>query len=427
MVDTEGVNDREKIAWLYRRVGFGLAPGHLDALVAKGVASVLDDLVDPDAHGVVSAPDPWQGIEFAQYDPKNIRADAAKAVGAWLVAMASTPRPLTEWMRWFWHGHFVSTIRVVKVAELLVDQLRLFEPAGLGDFRTLLRGVTIDPAMLRYLDGVDNKKDNVNENYGRELLELFALGIGHYTEADVRAGATALTGWAIGKDPYSSRVVARQHDDSKQSYLGRSGVHDLDTVIDAVVAHDACATFITTKLARAILGPGFDQALVGRLAADFRDSGLQLRPLVRALLEAGLDGASAPLVTAPVPWFISAIRSTGAQPTVAVTAAAAGLVAAGQLPMDAPNVAGWPGGANWLSSSATVARFNLAAAVAELGAKDSPAVSAAGALDLAALATALGRPEGFGEATNAALTGLGKNNATGVLTVALASPEMVMA
>jgi len=421
------VNDREKIAWLYRRVGFGLAPGQLDALEAKGVATVLDELVDPDAHGVPAAADPWQNVDFGTYDPKLIRQDAAKAVGAWLVAMPTTTRPLMEWMRWFWHGHFVSTIRVVKIPQLMVDQLRLFEQSGMDDFRSLLRAVTIDPAMLLYLDGVKNKKDNVNENYGRELLELFSLGIGNYSEADVRAGATALSGWTIAKDPYSSRLAPRQHDDTKQSYLGRSGVHDVDTVMDAVAAQDACPAFIAGELAKAILGPDVDQGLVTRLAGDFKAGGLQIRPLVRAVLEAGLDGASAPLIMAPVPWFSMATRSTGAPPGQVASAAAAGLVPAGQLPMDAPNVAGWPGGANWLSSSATVARFNMAAAIAQLAPKDGPAVTAAAAGDVAALATALGRPDGFGDATASALNGLGKSNATGVLTVALASPEMVMA
>ena len=104
------MNDREKIAWLHRRAGFGLAPGQLDALEAKGVDTVLDELVDPDAHGVAAAPDPWADLQLGTYDPKTARQDAAKAIGLWLVSMASTPRSTSEWMRWFWHGHFVSTI-----------------------------------------------------------------------------------------------------------------------------------------------------------------------------------------------------------------------------------------------------------------------------------------------------------------------------
>src|SRR5262249_35738337 len=155
----------------------------------------------------------------------------------------------------------------------------------LGDFRTLLRAVSVDPAMLVYLDGVKNVRNGVNENYGRELLELFSLGIGHYSEDDVRAGATALTGWSVVRQPPSSRFVARQHDDTPQTYLGHAGVHDVDTVVDAVVANDACPAWIAGKLAKAILGPDVDQGLVTKLAADFKAGGLQLKPLVRAILE----------------------------------------------------------------------------------------------------------------------------------------------
>src|SRR4051812_22163090 len=112
--DTHPVNDREKIAWLHRRVGFGLAPGQLDQLEARGVPAVLDGLLDPDAHGVPAAPDPWDGVDFGEYDPRQDRKYFPLTIGPWLKAMATTTRPLQEWMRWFWHGHFVSTLRVVK-------------------------------------------------------------------------------------------------------------------------------------------------------------------------------------------------------------------------------------------------------------------------------------------------------------------------
>ena len=129
---------------------------------------------------------------------------------------------------------------------------------GLGDFRTLLRAVTLDSAMLVYLDGTDSRKGDVNENYGRELLELFALGVGNYSEDDVRAGAAALTGWHVYRRDTTVSFQPRIHDDTPQHYLGRDGVHDVDSVIDAVVDHEACAPFIAGKLARAILGPAVD-------------------------------------------------------------------------------------------------------------------------------------------------------------------------
>lgn len=421
------MDDRAAVAWLHRRIGFGLAPGELDRLAALGADAVLHRLLDPDAQGVDAAPDPWADLDLRSYDPTTATRDQRVApIAAWLVAMASTPRPLHEWIRWFWHGHLVSTLRVVRHPALLVDQLRLFGERGLGDLAGLLRAVTIDPAMLLYLDGATNQRGAVNENYGRELLELFALGIGAYTEADVRAGATALTGWTVERGTGAARFVARRHDDTPQTYLGRSGVHDVDTVIDAVVDHPACAPFIAGRLARAILGPDVDAGLVDRLGRDFAAGGLQLRPLVQAILEAGLDGAGGALVQAPVPWLTSMVRATAAPVVPALTAAGRRLEPAGQVPMQPPSVAGWTGGRWWLTSSATVARLDMAAAVAAATPASSPPLVAAARADHGALASALGRPEGFVDGTLAGLREAAPAGARAVLAVAMAAPDVVL-
>lgn len=430
------MNDRDRIAWLYRRVGFGPAVGQLDLLDGRDPQSVLDELVDPDGHGVTPAPDPWEHLDFpGPNDDAALRDTRIRTVASWLAAMATTPRPFEEWMRWFWHGHFVSTLRVVRFPQLMVSQMRMFKEHGLGDFRTLLRAVTVDAAMLLYLDGVTNTKSEVNENYGREVLELFALGIGNYTEADVRAGSEALTGWRVAKNPTANDALVtfdpRRHDDRPKTYLGRTDVHDVDSVVDAIVASPACAPFITGKLARAILGPDVDDGLVRRLADDFAASGMQLRPLVRAILEAGVNhDAGRDLILAPVPWLVAMIKATGAPVDPSLRAVGpGGLVPSGQVPMDAPNVAGWPGGRAWLSSSATVARFDMAAGIANLVPPDSPARVAAVRGDVPALASALVRPRGFGDATTKALTDLHASDRTGnaVLTVAMAAPEAVVA
>ncbi len=420
------MNDRSKIAWLYRRAGFGLGPGQLDQLEAKGAEAALDELVDPDAHGIPPAKDPWEGVTFDESRPDQ-RRDVTAVLVPWFSAMVSTPRPLQEWMRWFWHGHFVSTLSVVKRPSLLVDQLRLFGQKGLGDFGTLLREVSIDPAMLVYLDGIHNKLGAVNENYGRELLELFALGIGNYSEADVRAGAESLSGWTLDRASGKARFNPRQHDDTRHLYLGHEGVHDLDTVLEAVLAHQACASFITRKLAKAILGPGVDGGLVDRLAGDFRSNGMQLKGLVRSILEAGMSGATGPLVLSPVPWLAGAVRALDAPRESALVAARIGLAPAGQVPLAAPNVAGWPGGKYWLTSSATVARFNMASTLASAAPADGPALAAATRGDAAGLADALGHPEGFGPPTSGALDQVRSAGAKSVLTIALSSPEAVLA
>ncbi len=423
------MDERGKIAWLTRRAGFGLGPGDLDRLESQGVDAVLDDLVDPDGRGVAVAPDPWVGIDLSV---DGQAAPAKKNRGeiplAWIAAMASTPRPLEEWMRWFWHGHLVSTMRVVKSPALMVRQMQMFHDRGAGPFRDLLRAVTVDPAMLLYLDGNTNRKGAVNENYGREVLELFALGIGNFDESEVRVGAGAFTGFRVERKTGEARFDPRSHDDTPRRYLGVEGVHDVDTAIDAIVQHHACPAFVVGRLAKAILGEPTDPARLERLTTQFRDDGLVVRPTVRRLLEAGLDGAGVPLVWAPVPWFAAMVRATGAPIARISQPVGRQLQAAGQLPMDAPNVAGWPSGRAWLSSATTLARGAMAAIIADVAPMDGPALEAATAGDWTALADALGRPEGFTSPTQAALGAITASAQAGRtrLTVAMASPDMVV-
>jgi uncharacterized protein (DUF1800 family) len=428
--------DRATIAWLHRRAGFGLAPGELDTRVAEGVAATIDRLVDPDAHGVPAAADPWQDVmlsppEYRQdlslADRKalreKLRLEGFAAIGAWLDHMAATPRPLEDWMAWFWHGRLVSGLDKVKSPALLVRQLRTYRQLGLGSFPALLKAATVDAAMLVYLDGRESTGSNPNENYGRELMELFSLGVGHYTEDDVQAAARALTGFRLRLGDGQPALVASRHDDSPHRLLGVDGVHDVDTVIAAVSGNAACAPFVAGALTRAILGP-VDDGVVADLARSFAANDLELRPLVRAILDAGAAGEGSGLVWAPVPWLAAAQRATGA--TITNKDRLALLRDAGQVPMFPPNVAGWPGGAAWFGASTVVARFNLATAVAAATAPDNPAAAAAAAGDAAALAVALGRPEGFSETTRAALArpdldGLGR------LALALASPDHSLA
>lgn len=430
----EDDDEREAIARLYRRAAFGLAPGELDDLAALGVDTVIDRLVDGDAHGVPAAPDdPWAGLELPLFDSGGAAVDA---VDRWLDLLLGAARPFEEWMAWYWHGHLVSSVAVVVHVPTMVGQIRLLRRAGLGSFADLLRAITVDAAMLRYLDGGESTAAAPNENYSRELLELFALGVGSFTEDDVQAGARALTGWRIvadiaNPDPVAAagrgELVAANHDDTPQRYLGRRGVHDVDTVIDAVVSHEACAPFVASRLARAVLGPEADPGLLRDLGRRFRDADLDLRVLARGVLEAVAEGRTAGLVLGPMPWLLAAQRATGA--VLDPEARHWALYGAGHLPFWPPNVGGWPGGANWLTSSTTAQRYTLAGAVAAATAVDHPARRAAAAGDLAALAGALGRPAGFGDATAAAVADVAdpRDDGLGALVVALASPDLVLA
>lgn len=410
------MNARDEVVWLHRRAGFALAGTALDEAVARGAAAELQRLLAP-ASGVN---DPWDDA-LLPIDPKD-RPSKVYAIGRWIDAMVAGEAPLVERMAWLWHGHFVSALDKVEYARAMVIQIRLFRSAGLGSLRELLRAVTIDPAMMLYLDLHTSTGTEPNENYARELLELFALGEGNYTEADVQAGAAALTGWTLSREEDAVRFRPKRHDDSPQRYLGVDGVHDLDTVIDAVMGHEALPRWIAATLAWELLGTAPDD-LVNRLAEGFVQSGFDLRTLVGEVLQAGLDGATAPIVLAPVPWFVMARRLTGADPDRRVLAPL--LRSAGQLPMLPPNVAGWPGGAAWFGSSSLVARADLAALMAAT-APDGPVVRAAGESDVQVLAEALGLPSaGFAAESQSAVAAAppGRDR----LAVALLTPEFMIA
>ena len=419
------MDERSKIAWLHRRFGFGLQPGELDAATARGLDAEVARLLDPGAHGVPEAADPWDDAFFAG-DPRDRKRELnMAAIDGWLERMRTTPRPLEERVVWMWHDHFATSLAGVFHPVLLVRQIRTIQQLAMGSFGDLVRAMLLDSAMLFWLDGVDNSAKSSNENLGRELLELFTVGIGNHTEDDVKAAARALTGYRVERGTGAVRVVARRHDDTRQVLLGTSGVHDVDTVVDAVCSAPACATFVATLVTDRLLGPAAsgDADLVGDLASTFERSGLQIRPLIEGLVAAGLDRIGQDAIEEPpVPWLVRAERATGAR--VPVNVRISGLRAAGQVPMAPPDVGGWPSGAVWLAAAPVVSRATLAAAVAAASPASGPARQAAAKRDLGALATALGRPEGFAPATIASLKTLPKD--TQVLALALCAPDQVV-
>lgn len=441
------MDDAQVISWLHRRVGFGLTPSELAAAASAGVDATVDRLVDPAGSGVPVAPDPWDGQTFGAV---NLRPQAVEAIGRWVDQMAATSRPFEDWSVWFWHGHFATAVQKVRSPQYLIQQMRLFRQQGLGRFADLLRAVTIDPAMLVWLDGRESTGKTPNENYGREVLELFTLGIGNYQEADVRAGAKALTGWTVpklaiprvpkaagdrgaktkGKAGAGAHFLPAKHDDTPQAYLGRNGVHDLDTTVAAITSQPACPRFIVEKLATAVLG-GVSAGQLDQLSDRFAASGLDLRDLARSVMGLGVEqarsGQTQPVVTAPVPWLATILHQTGV--SLPYTQMVGLLGAAGQVPMNPPSVGGWPSGAAWFATATVSARYELAGAVSAGTRPDHPARSAAAAGDHTALAAALNHPEGFTPATTKALDqARSVKGPSGVapLTIALVSPELVV-
>jgi len=416
----EAMDERDSVKWLHRRAGFGLPPAQMRASIERGFAAELDGLLSSVAVADAVAADPWDD-ESLPYDPMDAPS-RRYAIASWIALMVNSEQPLVDRLTWLWHGHFVSALDKVRVARLMVDQIRLFRSAGLGELSALLRAVTIDAAMLAYLDLRTSTGATPNENYAREFLELFTLGEGNYTEADVQAGALALTGWTFGRGGGGVAFRAGRHDDTARTYLGVDGVHDLDTVIDAVMAQPALPLFIAATISQELLGDR-DPDLVAELARGFEASGFVVGDLVRAALTAGADRAPSPVVLGPLPWLVVAARVSAA--AIAPRESQLLLQAAGQLPMLPPNVAGWPGGATWFNSGSLVARTNLAAVVAA-NATDEDVLAAADGGDHDALADVLGLPDGgFEDQSRAALraTPAGRDR----LAVALVSPEFMIA
>jgi uncharacterized protein (DUF1800 family) len=416
------VNDEQAVIWLLRRAGFGVHPARLDADLAAGPGALLDTLVDPDVAGVPLLPDPWDDERYRDYqalEPEDRLAFTSQFVDR----VVASERGLEDWMTFFWHDHFAVRIQVVRLPLLMAGHMRLLQRHALGNFADLLRDVTTDAAMLVYLDGARSTGGDPNENYGRELLELFSLGVGNYTEDDVRAATVALTGWTVQQVAGEVTFVPRRHDPTPQTLLGES-VSDVDSVIDAVLAHPACGPFIAGKLAGDLLGPEVDQALVDRLGRDFAADGYEIAPLVRAVLEAGLDGAGGEMIGAPFPWLVAALRASGARlPDQAKVGGAALL---GQVPFSPPNVAGWPDGDAWLASSSLVARFRFSAGIAATAPPESALRAAAADRRFDDLALLLGRADGFSRATLSGFDQLADATGTGVLAAALNAPDLIL-
>jgi uncharacterized protein (DUF1800 family) len=415
------MNDRAIVARLHRRLGFGLRGGELERVTANGVAAERTTLISAVAEPVAS---PFDGLELG-YENGQVRQRSVAATTAWMQSMTESPDRLGERLAWTWHGILASSVRKVLSPRRMAVQIDLFRSQGLGRYADLLRAVTVDGAMLTYLDGRDSTGTNPNENYSRELLELFGLGNGAFTEADVKAGARALTGWTAGmrlNDTADPIFVPRRHDATPQTYLGTANVASVDSVIEAVTANEACAPFVSGRVLRDLLGPGTDAKVLAAGAAVLKSSSLDVRSLVAFAADRIVAGdAGKPFVSAPVPWFVMARRATGA--SLDARTAFRGLGDAGQTPLSPPNVSGWPSGDAWNSAATLVARLNLAVAIAKATPPSSPALATAVTGDWAALSMALGLPEPFRASTIAGLSAA--SGGFSRLALALVSPDFV--
>ncbi|HEY5306955.1 MAG TPA: DUF1800 domain-containing protein, partial [Casimicrobiaceae bacterium] len=276
----------------------------------------------------------------------------------WVQEMLATPSPLTERMTLFWHNHFVSSQQKVRVARLMYAQNVTLRAHALGNFGTLLHAAAKDPAMLVYLDSVQNRKGQPNENFAREVMELFTLGEGHYREADVKEAARSFTGWSLDRETGVYVFRPGVHDFGNKTVLGKTGNLDGDAVLDILLAQPATADYITSKLWREFVSPDPDPREIRRIALLFRTSNYDIRVAMRELLSCNAFWARetrGTLVKSPVEFVVGTLRQLEIAPPDGLPFAvlAAGM---GQNLFSPPNVKGWPGGNAWIDANTLLAR-----------------------------------------------------------------------
>jgi uncharacterized protein (DUF1800 family) len=274
--------------------------------------------------------------------------------------MLTTPRPLEEKLTLFWHGHFATGDAKVRDYRMMLRQNEMLRSNANGTLRALLVGILKDPAMLVYLDNGENVKAHPNENFGRELLELFSMGVGHYSERDVREAARAFTGWT--NDVLEFRFDKTQHDFGDKMFLGRTGPLDGTDIIDTILAQDAAGEFVAAKLYRYFARDDISPALKTTLGRSFKASGYQIKPLLKRIFlsqDFYSQPSMATQIKSPVVLVISTYRKLGLRelPTIPDFGRLTG--ALGQTLFDPPNVAGWAGGRTWITPATLMQRGNL--------------------------------------------------------------------
>lgn len=346
--------NRQRAAHLLRRASGGCSPRQLTAAVAAGPQATVRQLVS-------ARPDePFEQTSRGLADAVLAGGEPRSLAAWWLYRMLHTTAPLQERLTLFWHGHFATSGAKVTDARLLYNQHELFRRHALGRFADLAHGIARDPAMLLYLDSATNRRSHPNENFARELLELFCLGLGHYTERDIQQLARCFTGWEVRQGNF--RFNAYQHDRGEKEFLGRRGTFSGDEAVDVVLAQPAVAEFVVGKLVRELVAdePELRADYCRPLVARFQQSGLDLADLVTAILESRLLLEEPPAgrkVRSPVDFAVGWLRSVDGLTNLQTLAS--DLAQLGQSLFFPPNVKGWPGGRAWINSAALVGRANL--------------------------------------------------------------------
>src|SRR2546427_2071913 len=372
--------DRAKAAHLLARAGFGGTPDDIARLAGMRFEDAVEELLEYER----ISDEPFPEVDFSEVrelaqalvdlrrggaDERTLReafqqlrrADVRKFQeirAGWVQRMIQTSRPLQEKMVLFWHGHLVSGFPDVKSAEHMAMQLALFRQMATGSFKELILAISKDPAMLSYLDNNSNRKGKPNENYARELMELFTMGVGNFTEQDVKEAARAFTGWTFVENEFVFR--RGQHDDGVKTFLGRTGNLDGTDVIDIIFGQPAAARYLPRKLFESFAYLGPEESVVDELADVFRRSDWSVGAVLRAILRSALFFSPKTMraqIKSPVQLAVGAVRALAAEVPEPALLRAIDLM--GQALLYPPNVGGWPKGKGWINTATVLVRYNF--------------------------------------------------------------------
>lgn len=357
------------------RTGFAPDQAEVDALTGQSAKQAVSGLIGkaqmakplhpaPD-FSVQPPPVPYRLLktrEEQQAWRQEQRREGLELKRWWMREMIDSSTPLQERMTLFWHNHFATSQQKVISAQAMWRQHLLLRQGALGSFASLLHGVAKDPAMLVYLDGANNRKEAPNENFAREVMELFTLGEatqgGHYTEQDIKQAARAFTGWSVDRSDFSFKYRPAFHDNADKTLFGRSGNFDGDEALDILLAQPAAARFILDKLWKEFVSPEPDKAQIERMAKDFRASGYDIGQALSELFLSDAfwaDSNRGSLVKSPVDLVVGTLRQFdfGYSDATPFALKSAQL---GQNLLMPPNVKGWPGQNDWINASTLLDR-----------------------------------------------------------------------
>ena len=351
--------DFDAAAHLWRRAGFCASPREIAVTVNGGHEGTVEFFVAPSFPDLVAT-------NLESVYQSVIGANDETGARAWiLMRMLRGGHQLREKMALFWHGHFATSLTKVRDLGWMTRQYRIFLEHGLGDFPVLLDNVARDPAMIRWLDNETNRKGSPNENYAREVLELFTLGVGNYTEKDIQEAARAFSGWHIMREEF--HFSPSLHDGGEKTVLGQRGKWGGDDVQRIALEQPACGRFLASKLLRFFVTPDPDEAVVNALGDAMRAEQYSIAKTMRRIFRSRLFFAPetrGALVKSPIEFVVGSARALEAKKTDA-KAAVPLLRTMGQDLLAPPNVKGWPGDRAWINTATWLNRVRAARAIGQ--------------------------------------------------------------